>query len=65
MSATTVNVGHPPDCDICLHMMGRVGVTAEYDGKTSHGPWAYMCPECFDAYGMGLGVGLGQRLVVA
>lgn len=36
---------------------------ALYDGKTIHGPWAYMCAEHFRLYGVGLGTGKGQRLV--
>lgn len=35
---------------------------ALYDGKTIHGPWAYMCEEHFRLYGIGLGTGKGQRL---
>lgn len=34
----------PPKCDFC-------GQTAAYDGKTIHGPWAYMCDTCFIMYG--------------
>ena len=37
---------------------------AAYDGKTKRGPWAYMCEECFADQGIGLGLGLGQRLEV-
>lgn len=37
---------------------------AEYDAKTTAGPWGYLCQECFQSVGLGLGVGLGQRLVV-
>jgi hypothetical protein len=31
------------------------------DGKTKHGPWAIMTPRSFALYGVGLGIGLGQR----
>ena len=31
------------------------------DGKTNNGPWAIMTPLSFVAYGLGLGMGLGQR----
>jgi hypothetical protein len=31
------------------------------DGKTRHGPWAIMAPASYKIYGMGLGLGRGQR----
>ena len=37
---------------------------AKYDGKTSYGPWGYMCQTCFDIYGTGLGIGKGQELIL-
>ena len=37
---------------------------ALYDAKTIHGPWGYLCQEHFDAIGIGLGMGKGQRLIV-
>jgi hypothetical protein len=55
---TTATVAVLPPCDICVIS------TAAFDGKTISGPWAYMCPECMDRYGIGLGVGKGQRLVL-
>lgn len=43
---------------------GEEGVTAYYDGKTIiEAHWAYMCEECFQKYGVGLGLGKGQRLI--
>jgi len=45
-----------PMCDFCGFR------EAAYDAKTKQGPWAYMCEECFKKHGVGLGVGLGQRL---
>jgi len=42
-------------CDFC-------GKEAKYDGKTQNGKWAYMCNDCFQMNGLGLGVGLGQRI---
>lgn len=45
-----------PACDIC-------GATAAYDAKTKFGPWAYMCELDYKLHGVGLGLGLGQRLV--
>lgn len=44
-------------CDICKTAQ------AEYDAKSVHGPWAFMCQACFDKYGMGLGLERGQRFV--
>lgn len=65
--ATEVKVKELPSCDIHRQNMGGEGpgpeVPAEYDGKTLFGPWAFMCAECFPLYGMGLGTGLGQRLI--
>lgn len=37
---------------------------AHYDFATKIGPWMYGCDACFMAWGKGLGLGLGQRLVV-
>jgi hypothetical protein len=47
-----------PQCDFCTQ-------EAHYDGKTTQGPWAYMCDNCFKEHGVGLGTGRGQRLVLA
>lgn len=52
-----------PDCDYCKQEGRTPPEKAEYDGKTKHGPWAYMCEEHFNKYGVGLGTGLGQKLV--
>jgi len=47
-----------PQCDFCAD-------TAQYDARTTFGPWANMCEGDFRTYGVGqLGTGLGQRLVV-
>lgn len=46
-----------PACDFC-------GWVASYDAKTQKGPWANMCEDHFQANGVGLGLGRGQRLVV-
>lgn len=59
-----VTVSFLPDCDIHKRH-GMVGVPARYDGKTKDGPWAYMCPPCFQDHGIGLGTGRGQLLVLA
>jgi hypothetical protein len=52
-----------PSCDIHRHLRGTV-IPAGYDGATRLGPWAFMCDGCFTAYGVGLGVGRGQRLIL-
>lgn len=57
---TEVTVSVLPPCDI--HQNDQV--LAEYDAKSVMGPWAYMCKECFAVYGVGLGMGRGQRLVL-
>ena len=59
MTNTQVLVNTKPACDFgCVK-------TADYDGMTKMGPWAYMCQSCFDVNGLGeLGLGKGQRLVV-
>lgn len=51
------------ECDIHKHLLGTPGVRAEYDGRTKSGPWAHMCGECFAKHGVGLGTGVGQKLV--
>jgi hypothetical protein len=55
---TTVTVTALPACDIC-------GAVASYDAKTSLGGWASLCKADFARYGVGLGLGKGQKLVVA
>jgi hypothetical protein len=52
-----------PPCD--LHQAYRRGtVPARYDAKTRSGPWAYLCEECYERVGVGLGTGRGQRLLL-
>lgn len=55
-----------PPCDICRYVDRPTNKieTAAYDGKTKDGPWANMCERHFKSFGIGLGTGLGQRLVV-
>lgn len=57
-------LGTSPECEICAHHCG-VHVTAEYNAKLEHteGDWAYMCAECFEEYGIGLGKTRGQKLI--
>lgn len=60
---TEARVTTLPDCDIHRAVRSE-NVAAEYDGATIMGPWAYMCGECFHGYGVGLGTGRGQRLIL-
>lgn len=56
---TEARVAKLPPCDIDPSH-GPAG----YDAKTTEGPWGYLCEPCFAVHGVGLGTGLGQRLVV-
>ena len=47
-----------PGCDLCKQRPAAV------DGATRMGPWAYMCIPCFESYGVGLGMGRGQRILI-
>ncbi len=58
----TVTVAELPHCGLC-EMEGRAE-PAEYDGRTITGPWAFMCQLHYDQYGVGLGTGKGQKLVL-
>ena len=62
MANTETTVAVYPDCDLCPPGLQRV---ARFDGKTNMGPWAYMCDTHFRAHGVGLGLGRGQRLILA
>jgi hypothetical protein len=55
----SVKVRHPVKCDYC-----KDGTAAVYDARTRPGTWAFMCEEHFITHGIGLGTGLGQRLIV-
>ena len=47
-----------PRCDFCE-------ADAQYDAKTTKGPWAYMCERHWAFYGnQRLGLGRGQRLIL-
>lgn len=61
--STEVKVAVLPDCDI-HKQAGKPATPAAYDGKTRRGPWAYMCEECFQVWGVGLGTGRGQLLIL-
>ena len=44
-------------CDVCKDDIEDTFI----DGATTEGPWAIMCPVCHYVYGIGLGIGRGQR----
>lgn len=54
-----------PDCDVHRVNKGESGVPAKYDGALNFtSSWANMCADCFAEFGVGLGLGKGQELVV-
>lgn len=54
---TKVWFGDVPEEDHWGH-----AITKEFvDGKTKMGPWAFMAPQSFRLFGVGLGTGRGQR----
>jgi hypothetical protein len=57
-----VTVAKRPPCDLC-QIVGD-DVPAQYGARLLMGSWAYVCGPHFRAYGVGLGTGCGQRLVV-
>ena len=59
MSTETLVDSFPP-CDL-NPAHGPAAYDARVQGLSS---WAYQCEECFAALGAGLGLGLGQRLVL-
>lgn len=62
--STKVVVGSLPLCDICKHEGREIINTAKYDGATTIGPWANMCEPHFNIFGIGLGTGAGQMLIL-
>lgn len=49
--------GNPKQCDVCHKPLGDSFV----DGATTFGPWGIMDSKCFGKFGVGLGIGRGQR----
>lgn len=50
--------GTPPtECQMCHGKIKDKFV----DGRLSSGPWAYLCVRCHGMFGVGLGVGCGQK----
>jgi hypothetical protein len=62
MSEEVVIPGPRPDCDLCKSR--GLKRPAMYDGATTYGPWAFMCRPCFMSFGVGLGTGRGQKLII-
>lgn len=51
-----VEVATLPNCDFCSKI-------AFVDGRTTFGPWGYMCIDHYKKWGVGTGTGRGQRLI--
>lgn len=62
MGFKTARVAQLPMCDMCSEQ--GVLTLAQYDGKTIYGYWANMCQRHHKAIGLGVGLGIGQRLVI-
>jgi hypothetical protein len=60
---TSVEISSPHYCWFCGED-GKPNVVALYDAKTVMGQWADMCEKHNGHYGMGLGLGIGQRLIL-
>lgn len=54
----TAYIAKPWKCDFCEN-------EAHFDAKTKLGPWAALCDAHFEIYGIALGTGMGQRLIVS
>jgi len=66
--STSVKVDKYPPCDLGKlpkQTPCRDNGEAHYDGKTIFGGWANMCEHHFDKYGVGLGTGRGQKLMLS
>ena len=61
MPDTWVVVSEIRNCDMCRQ---DPPAPAYADGKMVSGPWANMCKDCFEIYGVGLGLGMGQELLL-
>lgn len=59
-NGTVAVVASLPSCDF------GCGSVAHFDGRTTMGPWAFMCVEHWMEYGVRkLGTGFGQKLALA
>lgn len=60
MNGEIAIVGEYPPCDF------DCGNAARFDGRTTQGPWAFMCVDHMAEYGPGrLGIGYGQKLALS
>lgn len=69
MGHTKVTVERLPKCDFCgriarYNSRVKSGIEAHLVFEARYG-WAYMCEACFAIYGVGLGLGKGQELILA
>ena len=55
---TEIELSIIPKCNLCSNQAG-------YDARTVNGFWAYLCETCYAKYGIGLGLGRGQKIVKA
>ena len=55
---TETTVTYLPQCNLCTTKQ------AAYDARTVLGFWASLCEGCFHIYGVGLGLGRGQKLIL-
>lgn len=64
-NGTLAFVSEFPLCDVCkVNGNGETTVLAQYDGRTTSGQWAFMCPTHFTLHGVGVGLGRGQKLTI-
>ena len=63
VTVEAVTVEHFPPCAYHLEHSNEY-VLAHFAGFTIFETHAFMCASCFNLYGMGLGPGKGQRLVM-
>ena len=55
-------VARLPDCDYCSSRgLARL---ARYDIRTPFGAWVNVCEQHYESMGTGLGLGLGQELIL-
>jgi hypothetical protein len=54
-------LGHETNCDMCTATLSADVIEYFVDGATKQGPWAILCPQCFEQHGVGLGLGRGQK----
>lgn len=53
----TIWSGSTPKCQLC----GQDELSTFYDVRLPEGPWAMLCPRCFDEQGCPLGRGMDQE----